>query len=91
MDTTVPGLQKLIDICTDYSSLWRFNFGIKKTKCMMVCKGYGCFTTTPQWYLKNKPIQNVKDMEILGVPFNNNVKYNNLVLEFKKLNEVCFQ
>jgi len=45
--TTVPGLQKLIDICTDYSSLWPFNFGIQKTKCMMVCKGYGCFTTTP--------------------------------------------
>jgi hypothetical protein len=37
--TTVPGLEKMIDICTDYSSLWRFNFGIKKTKCIMVCKG----------------------------------------------------
>ena len=44
--TIVPGLQKVVDICTDYSSLWRFNFGIKKTKCMMVCKGYDCFKTT---------------------------------------------
>jgi len=45
---TVPGLQILIDIYTHYSSLWRFNFGIKKTKCMMACKGYGCFMTMPQ-------------------------------------------
>ena len=74
---TVPGLQKLIYICTDYSSLWRFNFDIKKTKCMMICKGYGCFMTTPQWYLylKNKCIQNVEEMAILGVTFNNNIKY----------------
>jgi len=57
--------------------LWRFNFGIKKTKCMMICKDYGCFTTTPQWYLKNKRIQNV---DILGVTFNNNVKYNDYVI-----------
>jgi len=46
---------------------------------MMVCKGYGCFKTTPQWYLKNKCIQNVEDMDILGVTFNNNVKYNDYI------------
>ena len=45
----------------------------------MVCKGYGCFTTTPQWYLKNKRIQNVEDVDILCVTFNNNVKYNDYV------------
>jgi len=75
--TTVPGLHKLIDVCKDYSSLWRFNFGIKKTKCMNV------------WYLKNKPIQNVEDMDILGVTMLNTTTM--LVLEYKKLNEVCFQ
>jgi len=76
--TTVPGLQKCIDIYTHYSSLWCFNFGIKKTKCLKVCRGYCCFMTTPQWYmyLKNKCIQNVEDMAILGVTFNNNnIKY----------------
>ncbi len=36
VSSTVPGLQELINICTDYSSLWRFNFGINKTKCMLV-------------------------------------------------------
>ena len=36
--TTVTGLQTLIDICADYSSRWRFNFGIKKTKCMIYGK-----------------------------------------------------
>ena len=63
---------------TDYSSLWRFNFEIKKTKRMTVCKGYGCFTTTPQWYLKNKRIH-VEDKDILGITSNNNVKYNDYV------------
>jgi len=33
----------------------------------------------PLWYLKNKRIQNVEDMDILSVTFNNNVKYNDYV------------
>jgi len=61
--TTVPGLQKLIDLWTDYSSLQRFNFGIKKKNIYdSMYKGYGCFTTTTQWYLKNKCIQTVEDI-----------------------------
>ena len=32
--TTASGLQNLIDKCYLYSNKWRFNFGIKKTKCM---------------------------------------------------------
>ena len=32
LSATVPGLQKLIDICSAYSQQWRFNFGIKKTQ-----------------------------------------------------------
>jgi len=43
---------------------------------MIVCKGYGCFATTPLWYPKNKRIQNLEDMDILGVTFNTNFKYN---------------
>jgi len=50
----------------------------------MVCKGYGCFTTTPQSYLKNKPKQNVEDKDILGVIFNNNIKYNDYVSTWKE-------
>ena len=45
----------------------------------MVCKGNGCFTTMPQWFLKNKLIQNVENMDILGVTFNNNVRYDDYV------------
>jgi len=37
---------------------------------MMICKGYEGFTTTPQWNLKNKRIQNVEDIDILGVMLN---------------------
>ncbi len=65
--STVPGLQELINICTDYSSLWRFNFGINKTKCMPVGKSNKCFVTEPVWHLKGVPIVTVNSIEILIV------------------------
>ena len=34
--STVKGLQNLVDACCYYSKKWRFNFGIKKAKCMTV-------------------------------------------------------
>ena len=75
ISSTVPGLQKLIDICTDYSSHWRFNFGLNKTKCMPVGKSAKCFVSDPVWHLKGVPIETVKNIEILGVNFTSTVKY----------------
>ncbi len=43
--STVPGLKELINICTNYSDTWRFNFGINKTKCMV--SGKQRFVTEP--------------------------------------------
>ena len=31
---TVPGLQRLIDMCVLYASRWKFNFGFAKTQCI---------------------------------------------------------
>ena len=31
--STIHDLQFLIKMCADYAQNWRFNFGIKKTKC----------------------------------------------------------
>lgn len=72
---TVPGLQDLINICADYSSRWRFNFGIKKTKCMVVGNRSHCFISDPQWYLNDTHIDNVSNMEILGVNFSRTVRF----------------
>ena len=79
--TTVPGLQELINICVCYSSSWRFNFGINKTKCtcMSMSRGKKCFVTEPIWYLKNVPIETVSNLDILCVNFNCNAKYDNNV------------
>ena len=77
--TTVPGLQELINICVRYSSSWRFNFGINKTKCMSMSRGKKCFVTEPIWHLKNVPIETVSNLDILGVNFNCNAKYDNYV------------
>ncbi len=74
--STIPGLQELINICEEYSSKWRFNFGISKTKCMCIGKSSTCFVTKPVWHLKGIAIENVHNLEVLGVNFDYNVKYN---------------
>ena len=62
---TVPGLHKLIGKCLVHSNTWRFKFGIKKTKC----KSYGqtIFKCEPKWSLGQVPIDNVNNIEILGM------------------------
>ena len=66
---TVPGLQVLIKTCVDYATKWKFKFGIKKTKCMIVGKHE--FMDEPIWMLGSETIDNVNTMETLGVVFNN--------------------
>ena len=34
--STISGGQKLIDICVNYASKWRFTFGIHKSQCMSI-------------------------------------------------------
>ena len=63
--STVPGLQRLIDVCSAYAGEWRFNFGIAKTKCMI--SGQHNLLVDPKWYLNNVMIENVDEMDILGV------------------------
>jgi hypothetical protein len=67
MCTTVPGLQRLIDRCAEYALKWRFKFGVKKTKCMVISGK--SLSGEPVWYLDGKRIENVKSLEILGVIF----------------------
>jgi hypothetical protein len=67
LSTTVPDLQRLINICADYACYWKFRFGLSKSKCMV--SGNYCFKNTPQWFLNGDKKQVVDSLEILGVTF----------------------
>ena len=66
--TNAKGLQCLIDTCTMYSDIWRFKYGIEKSKCMIIRKSP--FKCEPVWRLNYISLRNVETMEILGNVFN---------------------
>jgi hypothetical protein len=68
MSSSVTGLQKLIDICTDYSKRWRFNFNKDKSKCMLI--GKNPFIVEPSLYMNGCMLENVNTLEILGNIYN---------------------
>ena len=49
VSSTCTGLQRLINVCYDYASRWRFKFGINKSKCVSI--GDNNFKTKPTWFL----------------------------------------
>jgi exonuclease III len=65
MASTMPALQRLIDICFRYAQEWRFAYGVKKSACMVA--GRYPYARPPEWKLGNSPIQVVEELEILGV------------------------
>ena len=75
--TTVPGLQGLIDICSEYAKQWRFKFGLNKTKCLIT--GKNKFVSEPIWYLNGIKVNTVSNLEILGVNFSSSGNYNDHV------------
>ena len=68
--TTAPGLQRLINICTNYADRWRFRFSISKTKCMVTSGSNLCARSV--LYLKGERIEMVTSLEMLGVCFSRN-------------------
>ena len=67
---TITGLQKLIDICSNYALTWRFNFNVSKSKCMIL--GQHRFITEPTWLLKDAILENTDCLEILGCCYDSN-------------------
>ena len=65
--TNAKGLQCLVDMCAMYNDRWRFNYGIEKSKCMII--GNSPFTCEPVWRLNDVSLRNVETMEILGNVF----------------------
>ena len=73
LSSTAPGLQSLIDICTDYAVKWQFKFGIKKTQLCVV--GKELLKKRPKFYLNSDEILTKSSMEILGINFDSSCKY----------------
>ena len=49
--------------------------GYKKSQCMMCGKNPGLFSTEPVWYLGDFSMKTVSQIQILGVTFSNNNKF----------------
>ena len=62
--STVPGLQRLINICHNYS-----------VTCMVTGYKPHCFVNTPVWYLGNNVMNTVNSLEILGATFTSSINY----------------
>ena len=75
---TTTGLQTLLDICAAYSEKWRFNFGILKTKCIVI--GKSMFQMTPTFMLNDNAVEQVDSINVLGVPYDSDLKYQKHVL-----------
>jgi hypothetical protein len=53
----------------NYSKKWRFNFGLKKSKCLVMDYVSNLFAEVPKYHLDNNSIENTSSMDILGVTF----------------------
>ena len=63
ISATVPGLQRMIDVCTQYAEEWRMLFNPAKCKCMTM--GRNEFGVELSWYLKGSLVENVSEMDLL--------------------------
>ena len=65
ISATVPGLQRMIDVCTQNAEEWRMLFNPVKCKCMTM--GRNEFVVESSWYLKGSLVENVSEMDLLCV------------------------
>ena len=75
LSCTVSGLQHLIDICYNYAQRWRFSFGVKKSKCMVIGKGLFKSNFQHHWKLGDVALETVSSLSILGVSYSSDIKY----------------
>ena len=60
----------MINVCTQYAEEGRMLFNPVKSKCMIM--GRNEFVVEPSWYLKGCLVENVSEMDLLGVTFHCN-------------------
>ena len=67
------------------------HIGLNKSKCMITgYKPINCIND-PAWYMNGQPMSVVDNVDILGVNFSSNVRYDKhvIILEFRNANAVC--
>jgi hypothetical protein len=84
----LPGLQNLINSCTTYAETWRFNFNIKKSKCIIV--GDYKFVNDPVWLLNGGKMDNVNELNILGTIFTADMGDVHVDQRIKKCRGACY-
>ena len=71
--STVVGLQELIDTCFQYAQKYRFKFGVRKSKCLVM--GPPLLTTKPTWKLGEATLTTETELEVLGITFSEKLTY----------------
>jgi hypothetical protein len=71
LSSTAVGLQHLINTCVDYAQEWRFKFGAKKSKAIVI----GNDSYKPTWYIGENAIESVDAIELLGVTIDTQGRY----------------
>jgi hypothetical protein len=82
VSSTVTGLQTLIDTCVNYSIKWRFKFGAKKSKTIVIGKNM----YKPVWYIGKDKLDTVSEVELLGVTIDTKGSYDKHI---SKRTSVC--
>ena len=70
--STIPGLQRLMNISASYAKQWRFSFSTRKTKCIVL--GKQVTKEAPKFYLKDHLIPIADQVDILGTTFTSDNK-----------------
>ena len=73
VSATCTGLQRLMNVCTNYADEWRFRFGVKKTQLMIV--GKEILNPRPTLQLKTTTVNFKSQVDILGVSMDCEGKY----------------
>ena len=71
--STVVGLQELIDACFRYAQKYRFKFGVRKSKCLVM--GKPLLITKPTWKLGDARLTTETELEVLGITFSEKLTY----------------
>jgi hypothetical protein len=71
-------LQRLLDICNEFSKTWRIKFNAKKSNVMEIGPQ---FFKNSTFYLNNNIIPKVEEITYLGVKINNKLSFNDHAIE----------
>lgn len=73
--TTPTGLQRMLDVCTNYAYKWRFNFNANKSHVMQFYINSREANIQHCWYISNELVPTTDTHSHLGIEMNSNLRY----------------